>query len=600
MGVISLLNNGVNHKAILFMRSQNIIETIRERLDIVEVIREYIPSMQKAGKNFKALCPFHNEKTPSFTINPDTQRFYCFGCQEHGDVFSFIEKIDGLTFVESAQKLASKAGVQWEGFSMKAMTENDRIRIELKKIMELASIFYARFLTSSNAVKAAKYLSARDVSPKSIKKFSIGFSPIAENMFVTEATKRGFSKELLIKAGLAYVKENGQITDYFRGRVMFPIKNTIGEVIAFGARALGDFQPKYLNSPETPLFSKRKTLYGIFEALRDIRKEKKILLLEGYMDVISAHQRGIGFALAPLGTAFSHEHAQLAKRYSKDIVVMFDGDTAGQNAAIKAGEIFMESGLYVKIAALPDGLDPDDFLIKHGVDKFNEQLNLAGDIINFKLNLYTKDSPRNLPAQEKSKITKIILETVAKQNDEVLKNEWTKTIAEKLNISQEMVLAELRKINYGKKEKYSSTKEEYSIEEIPRLELDFIHMFLKDSSLIIYAEKIVEDNLQSDFAKKILAVIRSMAGENHRAIINKLIADFPDYAVQIAKLSNKEIDDEIALETNITKTVEMIIRAWKERRWQTLKKNISKLSSKEMTEFKELTNELKNTAQTAD
>ena len=138
------------------MRSQNIIETIRERLDIVEVIRDYIPSIQKAGKNFKALCPFHNEKTPSFTINPDTQRFYCFGCQEHGDIFSFIEKIDGLTFMEAAQKLASKAGVQWEGFSMKAMTENDRVRIELKKVMELASLFYSRFLTSSNAVKAAK------------------------------------------------------------------------------------------------------------------------------------------------------------------------------------------------------------------------------------------------------------------------------------------------------------------------------------------------------------------------------------------------------------------------------------------------------------
>ena len=578
------------------MRSQNIIETIRERLDIVEVIRDYIPSIQKAGKNFKALCPFHNEKTPSFTINPDTQRFYCFGCQEHGDIFSFIEKIDGLTFMEAAQKLAAKAGVQWEGFSMKTMTENDRVRIELKKVMELASLFYSRFLTSSNAVKAAKYLKDRNVSKESIEKFKLGFSPIAENMFVNEATKRGFSKELLIKAGLAYVKENGQITDYFRGRVMFPIKNTIGEVIAFGARALGDFQPKYLNSPETPLFSKRKTLYGIFEALRDIRKEKKILLLEGYMDVISAHQNGIGFALAPLGTAFSHEHASFAKRYSKDIVVMFDGDTAGQNAAIKAGEIFMESGLYVKIAALPDGLDPDDFLIAHGVDEFKKQLDEAGDIINFKLNLHIKESPRNLPAQEKSKITKIILETVAKQNDEIIKNEWTKTIAEKLNIPQETVLAELKKINYGTKEKRSNNEQESDFEEIPALELGLIHIFLKDTSLISHAEKLNANNLQSDFAKKILTVIRDMAGENHRSIIDKLIANFPDYAAKISKLSHEEIDDDLSPEKVITASVTQLLRAAKERRRQSLRRNISNLTQEELTEFKELTNELKNTA----
>ena len=581
------------------MRSQNIVETIRERLDIVEVIRDYITSIQKAGKNFKALCPFHNEKTPSFTINPDTQRFYCFGCQEHGDVFSFIEKIDGLTFMESAQKLAAKAGVQWEGFSMKAMTENDRIRIELKKAMELASVFYARFLTSSNAETAAKYLKDRNVTKESIEKFKLGFSPLAENMFVNEATKRGFSKELLIKAGLAYVKENGQITDYFRGRIMFPIKNTIGEVIAFGARALGDFQPKYLNSPETPLFSKRKTLYGIFEALRDIRKEKKILLLEGYMDVISAHQNGIGFSLAPLGTAFSHEHADFAKRYSKDIIIMFDGDTAGQNAAVKAGEIFMESGLYVKLASLPDGLDPDDFLIKFGAEKFKNQLDIAGDIINFKLNLYVKKSPRNLPPQEKSKITKIILETVAKQNDEIVKNEWTKTIAEKLNISQETVLAELKKISYGKKENYSPSKEKTSFEQIPALELGLVHMFLKDPTLISYADKLNEDNLQSDFAKKTVIVLRNMVGENHRAIINKLIEEFPDpeYATQISKLSHEELNDDYSPEKVITKSVAMIVRASKEKRRQTLRKNISGLSSKELSEFKELTNELKNTAQ---
>ncbi|MEA3307165.1 MAG: toprim domain-containing protein, partial [Elusimicrobiota bacterium] len=390
---------------------------------------------------------------------------------------------------------------------------------------------------------------------------------------------------------------NGQITDYFRGRIMFPIKNTIGEVIAFGARALGDFQPKYLNSPETPLFSKRKTLYGIFEALRDIRKEKRILLLEGYMDVISAHQRGIGFTLAPLGTAFSHEHASFAKRYSKDIIVMFDGDTAGQNAAIKAGEIFMESGLYVKIAALPDGLDPDDYLIKYGADEFKKELDTAGDIINFKLNLYAKDSPRNLPAQEKSKITKIILETVAKQNDEIVKNEWTKLIAEKLNIPQESVLAELKKLNYRKPEDRSGAKDAPMLDKVPLLELGIIHMFLKNPELLKHAQALTEDNLQSDFAKKILSQIRSMAGEKHGAIINKLIADFPDYAAQISKLSHEEIDDEILPETNIAKTVQMLIRASKKRRLTQLrKKGFSKLTQEEHSKLKELTEELKNAA----
>ncbi|MCG2726240.1 MAG: toprim domain-containing protein [Elusimicrobia bacterium] len=313
------------------------------------------------------------------------------------------------------------------------------------------------------------------------------------------------------------------------------------------------------------------------------------------MDVISAHQRGIGFALAPLGTAFSHEHASFAKRYSKDIVVMFDSDSAGQTAALKAGEIFMESGLYVKIVLLPDGLDPDDFLIKYGADEFKKQLDIAGDIVDFKLKLYlhSKKSPRDLPAQEKSKIAKIILETVSKQSDGIIKNEWTKTIAEKLHIPQETVLSELKKINHEKKEKYPVNEEKSALDKISNLEFDFIHIFLKNPSLISYAVQIDEDNLQSDFAKKILTMIRNMSGENPRSIINKLVETYPAYAAQISKLSNQEIINDFNPENVIAASVAKLLRASKERRRQSLYKNISKLTPKELLEFKELTQELK-------
>ena len=420
------------------------LDAIRERLDIVDVVRDYIPQLRSLGRNFKALCPFHQEKTSSFMVSQEKQIFHCFGCGAGGDIYKFVMQIDGLSFPEAVEKCAARAGVSLESYKARP-TPRDREREELKKAMAFAQKFYRGVLTrgqSAEAVAAQKYLEGRKVSAEIAERFGLGWAPGGGSAFLEEALGRDFTPELLSRAGLAAYRESaGKYRDAFWKRVLFPIRDPKGEVVGFGGRVLGDEEPKYLNSPETPLFSKGKVLYGFFEGLAEIRRRKKLVLLEGYMDVLAAHQFGIGCCVAPLGTAVTEAHGLLIKRYAQEVILLFDPDPAGQRASMRSAELLMELGIPVSIATLPEALDPDEFLHLRGAAAFETRLEAAQDLIDFQLDAALREAGPG----DKPKIAADLLQTVAKQPDQILKGEWIRRLSNRLDLDEGSLKAELER-----------------------------------------------------------------------------------------------------------------------------------------------------------
>lgn len=585
------------------MNSHGISDSIREKLDIVDVVRDYIPELRKAGRNYKAVCPFHNEKTPSFNVSQDKQFFYCFGCSEGGDMFTFVMKIEGLTFVEALKKLAQKAGIQWQETEYHQLSAKERERLDLKKITAAASEFYRKLLFSSNGEKVRLYLGGRKINKAVVERFGLGFAPPDEQSLTSELARQGFSKELMVTAGLGAVRANGSVSDYFRNRVMFPIRNAAGDVTAFGGRALEDGQqPKYLNSPETPLFSKRRTLYGIYEALPQIRKEGRMLILEGYMDVIAAHQHGVTFAVAPLGTALSADHAAFIKRYSRDTILMFDADDAGINAAVRASDIFMDAGMYVKVADLGESLDPDEYLNEYGREAFDAKLAQAADPLEFRISALLRGRTGAVASQDKARLIETLLDTVARQTDEILKSEWVKTLAARFDVTQESILRQLKKksARFGNAPPDNRNREAEApkMPEVPAIEQGFIHLLIKDPSLIAQAKDLAEADFQSPVAKSIFSAVRDMEGEDPSKTISRLVELFPGYAALIMKLSVEELGPDMNTPQNAAKAAETLRKLSMDRRRKELKNRMGSLIPAELEEFRALSALLKTTVKT--
>jgi len=409
------------------------LELIRSRLDIVELVGEYVP-LTRAGRNMKARCPFHQERSPSFIVTPERQTFHCFGCGEGGDAFSFVMKSENLSFMEAAEKLALRAGVKIE--ADRELGPADKERIKIREANEFAAMHYHELLKKDPAAEAARaYAAKRRLSKASVEGFLLGFAPRNGNL-VPAALKKGFSEEILLKAGLAARRADGSIRDYFFDRFMFPIRDAKGAFVGFGGRTLGDGEPKYLNTAETPVFSKSRVLYGLYEGLAETRKARKAHLMEGYMDVIASHQHGLKTACAPLGTALTPEHALLIKRYADSIAIVFDADSAGQNAAVRGAEVALESGIATRVASVPEGKDPDEFLHAKGLEAFKAALDGAQDLVAFKTDLLIKRAGELTP-EAKSAIAKDVLSTIARCPDEVLKDEWVRRLAARLGLNED-------------------------------------------------------------------------------------------------------------------------------------------------------------------
>ncbi|MBI3549379.1 MAG: DNA primase [Elusimicrobia bacterium] len=430
--------------------AEGTLEAIRQRVDIAELVREFVPDLKRAGRNFKARCPFHNEKTPSFHVNSERQIFHCFGCQAGGDIFKFLMTMESLGFVEAVEKLGARAGVQVAP-ATEEMSARDREFLRMREALAFAQEFYAQVLARSpEADVARRYLDKRKLGADARTAFGIGHSLADGASLLQAAVKKGFAPDLLAKAGLvSLVEGRGQYRDFFRGRVLFPIRGTKGDVIGFGGRVLGDGLPKYINSPDTPVFTKGRVLYGLFEGLQETRKARKVILLEGYTDVIAMHQYGFKNSCAPLGTAVTPDHLDLLKRYAEEAFLVFDPDDAGAAASLRGAQLLLERGFTVRIATIPDELDADEFLQRDGAEAFQKVLDAAIDLPDYQTNAALAKVKGALKAEEKDRIAHDVLATIAKAESDILKGEWLRRLAQRLGADESDLRTKMSKTARG-------------------------------------------------------------------------------------------------------------------------------------------------------
>ncbi|MBP2653839.1 MAG: primase [Firmicutes bacterium] len=364
------------------------IEKLRAASDIVNIISEYVP-LKKRGRNYWGCCPFHHEKTPSFSVTPDKGFFYCFGCQAGGNVFNFLMRVENLDFPEVVKLLANKLGIP--------LPEKEKSARDRQMEREMANLYHANetardffhscLVNTSYGKDAREYLAARGITAQTIETFKLGYSPTAWDKLSTALTARGLQPDVLVKAGLAVKRSSGEgVYDRFRGRIMFPIADVHGRVVGFGGRVLDASQPKYLNTPETPVFNKRQLLYGYDLANQFIRQSGKAVVVEGYMDLIALQSNGIMNAVASLGTAFTLDQARkLVRSRATEIYFAYDSDAAGQEATVRALSTVKSLGLNVRVIAIPDGKDPDEFVRRHGVEAFNSLLDTSQGLLEYRV-----------------------------------------------------------------------------------------------------------------------------------------------------------------------------------------------------------------------
>lgn len=554
------------------------LDLVRDRTDIVELVREYVPGLKRVGKSYKARCPFHNEKTPSFHVDGQKGFFYCFGCQEGGDAFDFLMKIENLSFTESVQKLASKAGIYWKPKNISS--SEDKLRIEMKKALLFARNYYHKILfASDDAVKAREYLKSRNIGKTTAEKFGLGFSPEKFDDFYKQAVKTGFLENTLIKAGLVSKKDQ-KVFDYFKGRLMFPITNTAAEVVGFGGRILSQGEPKYLNSPETSLFHKGRVLFGLDISASEIRKRNHALLLEGYTDVITCHKFGIETAVAPLGTAVGFEHARLLKRYADEVTIVFDGDDAGINAAIKAAQVLTSGGLYVKLAQIPEKLDPDDYLHKYGKTKMLDIINSAKDLADYHLDILTKDKNMPISARDKSIIAGKLAQSVSVQTDEIIKKEWIKQISQKLQVDYVAFENRAKKIKNPPDEVNFDTETEKD-EYIPSREVILIGAVCKFPKYIGLCLDLTREDFISETASDIWQTVCDLIkkGLNTKEIFCKLMAKYPQKKNLITKISIEQVPENFDPRADISQLVRLVKKAGIEKKIKDLRTKQEKLKN---------------------
>ena len=411
-----------------------LVEEIRAKNDIVDVISGYV-RIQKKGSNYMGLCPFHNEKSPSFSVSASKQIYHCFGCGAGGNVFTFLMNYENFTFQEAVKELADRAGVSLPEieYSAQAKKEADKKAILLEINKEAAKYFYYQLRQEQGKI-GYRYLTGRQLSEETIKKFGLGFANKTSNDLTLYLKKKGYTDEQIIQAGLATADERYGIHDKFWNRVIFPIMDINHRAIGFGGRVMGEGNPKYLNSPETPVFDKSRNLYGLNFA-RTARKNN-IILCEGYMDVIALHQAGFNQAVASLGTAFTAGQANLLRRYTENVLLSYDSDGAGTSAALRAIGILREVGLTAKIIDLKPYKDPDEFIKNLGAEAFQERIDKAENSFLFEVRVLERDYDLKDP-EGKTKFHREIAKKLCQFSEEVERDNYTQAIAEKYHMGYE-------------------------------------------------------------------------------------------------------------------------------------------------------------------
>jgi DNA primase len=541
---------------------ENKIEEIKSRVDIVELASEYL-TLKKAGRNFIGLCPFHQEKTPSFTVNRDKQIFYCFGCGEGGNVITFLMKIADKTFPEAIKDLAEKSGVVLPlPLSDKEGRQKDSLKESIINLNLRAAQQFSRNLSSPAGKAAREYLQNRNISEETIKQFRVGFAPDTWRSLTDYIEGSDLSLKLAEQAGLIVSGKEGSYYDRFRGRLIFPIENVFSEIVAFGGRVMEKGEPKYLNSPESPVYIKGKNLYGLNKAKEEIRKKGFALIVEGYFDLISLWNAGIGNVVATLGTALTREHLELLRRYTIEVVALFDPDEAGIKALDRSLELFLSTQMRARALILPEGCDPDDYVKKYGKDKLNELIAHSPAISDYYIDNVLGSGKT---FEDKRDMIKTAMEFINKIDDEIEKNLFIKRIAEKLGINEELLKKELHKKGVQIKSKTTGEKQNIKVH-IDPVEVHLILLLLEypQKTAQVKSEKVLDYFLHAELknlgekiveAYKLLGFVDInvvLSSDSDRSLREKI------YQLRI----NEPPADDKTLEKDFADTIRKIKEKW--------------------------------------
>ncbi|GMO52123.1 MAG: hypothetical protein Ta2C_02330 [Candidatus Endomicrobiellum trichonymphae] len=426
--------------------SEDTIEKIRLSNSIDSVIREYLPDLKRAGRNWKVCCPFHNEKTPSFIVSPEKGIFKCFSCNVAGDVFKFVMFLDNISWIEAVKKLAKKTNIEIQEAKQGIIKLSENTK--LFDILESSANFYNKcLLERASAQKAREYIKKRGINREAVNKFKIGFAP--KGQFLQWALEKDYKDDDLLKAGLITRTGRGIFFECMSERVVFPIFDVQGRIVAFGGRTIADHKIKYLNTPETAVYSKSSNLYGLFQTLPELRKERKIIVLEGYIDAVILQQFGITGAVATLGTAFTQNHAKLVSRYSDSVTLLFDSDNAGRTAAQRSLEILVGDSIECRVSALPEHVDADEYLNQYGKESFLKFLeDSSKSAIDFMIERVlgglSSDGIKSSP-EIKAKAVSALLDFVARSTNSIIQREWIRDIAQHVDVNEEAVWREFEK-----------------------------------------------------------------------------------------------------------------------------------------------------------
>ncbi len=515
------------------------IEELKSRADIQSVVSGYV-NLKRSGKSYLGLCPFHKEKTPSFSVDSRKQLYHCFGCGEGGDVISFIMKMENLDFVEAAEFLAKKVNynLQYKYTGSPEVTEK---RSKLVEVNELAKKYYNYvFFNSKHAEKARQYLKKRGFSEETLKKFEIGYSTDSWTAFSDFAVKRNFTKKELMDSGMSIKSGRGkdEIYDRFRARLMFPIKDLVGKTVGFGARIIGEGNKtaaktqsaKYINTPETKVYSKSRNIYGLFDAKNSIVEKDQVLIVEGYTDVMALHQSGIGNAVASLGTALTQEQIEIICRFTKNIILVFDSDMAGLKASLRSIErlreynqkldLYNDSNIDMRVALLGEDYDPADYVFKRGAESFMDVIDKSRNILDFAMNMIlTKYDLDNL--NQKLRATDELMEFVASLSSKIVQEDCIKKISEKLNLRESLLVEQLAKkiSNLARRKELVEQKDNTKEQVIParNLEVEALKILLNGIGDRLYELlDIGSEYFKFDDTRKLYEIIRDEFNYLHK------------------------------------------------------------------------------------
>ncbi len=574
---------------------EDIVEEVRQRNDIVDVVSTYV-KLQKKGGNYFGLCPFHNEKSPSFSVSGPKQMYHCFGCGVGGNVFTFVMEYENYTFVEALKMLAERAGVDLPQveYSREEQMAAD-LKGQLLEINKEAAKYYFYQLKKENGANALKYLTDRELTPQTIQKFGLGYSNKTSNDLYLYLKQQGYKDEILKQSGLITFDEARGIYDKFWNRVMYPIMDVNNRVIGFGGRVMGKGEPKYLNSPETKVFDKSRTLYGMNQAR--ISRRPNMIICEGYMDVIALHQAGFNNAVASLGTAFTGLQANLMKRYTNEVLVTYDSDDAGTKAALRAIPILKEAGLSTKVVNMKPYKDPDEFIKALGAEEFQKRLDNAENSFYFEVEVLQRDYDLNDP-ESKTRFFNEVAKKMLVFSEEIERNNYIEAIARKYNIAYE----DLRKLvnRFGaqlggapyverthEEDAKRKKKKEDGIKESQKI---LVTWLIEDTALFPLIKNIIApDDFLDPLYHKVATMLFDQYESTGQVVPAQIITHFESVEEQneVASLFNTSVGEDLSVQEREKALNETIIK---------IKKNSLDNASRTVTDIKRLQEIIKEQA----